>query len=125
MLRRKRARSAEVTGQAGHYFQVAWVVDDLEAAMQRWLKTTRVGPFFVNAHIDPGPVLYRGRPTGVDYSVALAQAGAIQIELIEQHNDEPSVYQEHGPGGAGGVHHMACFAPDFDAEVAHLRGQGF
>ena len=45
------------------------------------------------------PCTYRGTASGVDMQVAVAQAGPVQIELIQQHCDRPSVYRdlvEHG-----------------------------
>jgi hypothetical protein len=113
-----------VFAPGGQYIQVAWVVADLERAMRRWLETARVGPFFLNAHVVTEGLLYRGKPTSVDYSLAIAQAGSIQIELIQQHNDQPSAYRDGVPAGEDGFHHLACFVADFDAELVRLRDQG-
>ena len=33
-------------------FQHAWVVDDLEAAVQHWATTMGIGPFFLLDHSD-------------------------------------------------------------------------
>ena len=109
---------------AGQYIQVAWVVTDLQQAMRRWLDTARIGPFFLNAHVQTEALTYRGRPTNIDYSLAIAHAGALQIELIEQHDNEPSAYRDLVPAGQDGLHHLACFADNFDAELTHLRERG-
>lgn len=53
--------------------QVAWVVDDLERAMSQWLKRG-VGPFFT-LDVDLPNVLYRGQPSSLIMSLAMAQAG--------------------------------------------------
>jgi methylmalonyl-CoA/ethylmalonyl-CoA epimerase len=58
--------------------------------MQRWIATARAGPFFVNAHAGVENTRYRGEPMAIDFSGALAQAGPMQIELIQQHSDTPS-----------------------------------
>ena len=106
------------------FFQTAWVVNDLQAAMNHWVKTANVGPFFVNAHVRTSNVTYRGQPTGFDHSLALAQAGPVQIELIEQHSDVPSVYRDSYPKGKEGFHHLGCFVDDVAAEVARYQAQG-
>jgi hypothetical protein len=99
-------------------FQNAWVVDDLEAAMQKWLTTFGVGPFFVAEHIKVADFKNRGRASDLDFSVALAQAGTVQVELIVQHNEVPSLYRDLVPAGADGFHHVGIFAKDYDRELA-------
>ncbi|MGI9246788.1 MAG: VOC family protein, partial [Steroidobacteraceae bacterium] len=74
--------------------QVAWVVDDLEASMQKWINGHGVGPFMVLRHCQVTNLLHRGRPTTCDFDVAIAQSGTLQIELIQQHDDLPSVYRD-------------------------------
>jgi hypothetical protein len=113
-----------VFAPGGQYFQVSWVVADLQQAMRRWLDTARVGPFFLNAHVETEAPIYRGRPSSFDYSLAIAQAGSVQIELIEQHDDRPSAYRDSVPAGQDGFHHLACFVDDFDAKLVRLEAQG-
>lgn len=105
------------------FIQAAWVVNDLEEAMHRWIKSARVGPFFVIPHQGVEDTCYRGTPTPIDFSGALAQAGPLQIELIEQHSDTPSAYRDTFPPGQEGLHHMCTFVDDFDAEVENYRKQ--
>ncbi len=104
--------------------QMGYVVVDLEAAMARWTDTLGVGPFSTirNVVVDNG--LYRGSPTNVDISVALAASGGIEIELIEQHNDVASCYRDLFPPGAEGLHHVAVHPSDYDAEVARYEALG-
>ena len=106
-----------------NFFQTAWVVDDLTTAIHGWLDTTRVGPFFVIPHIR-AEISYRGKPTELDTSVAWAQAGDMQIELIQQHNDGPSAYRDSVPVGHNAVHHIALVTDDFDAERARYQKAG-
>jgi hypothetical protein len=106
------------------FAQVAWVVADLEAAMHRWIDTAGVGPFYVNSDVRIGNARYRGKPTNVAFRMALAQWGSIQIELIEQPGDEPSVYREAVPLGESGFHHMGAFVRDVDAELHRFRSLG-
>ena len=67
----------------GPVVQVCWYVNDIEAAMRRWIEQHGVGPFFVHRHMALEDVIYRGRPTEVDFDLAIAQSGGIQLELIQ------------------------------------------
>ncbi len=58
-----------------------------------------------------------------EFSTALAQAGDLHIELVEQHCDSPSVYRDIFPKGEEGFHHVAVIAEDFDAEIARYEGR--
>jgi len=111
-------------GVSQSYFQAAWVVNNLEEAMQRWIKTARVGPFFVLANVDIQHARYRGEPTTLNFSAALAQAGPIQIELIEQHDDAPSAYRDTFAVGQEGFHHLCQFVDSYDESVARHAAQG-
>jgi hypothetical protein len=106
------------------FFQVAWVVNSLEDSMQRWLTTTRCGPFYVVPHAKVERVLYRGAPASIDFSTALAQTGPIQIELIEQHSDGPSAYRDVYAKGQEGFHHLCMMTNSFDADLERHRLEG-
>lgn len=106
------------------YFQMCWVVDDLEAAMRHWTETCGVGPFYVIPHVQAQQLTYRGKPAQLDFSGALAQAGRMQIELIQQHCDNPSIYRDLVPKGSSDFHHIAMFAHDYDRELAEYERQG-
>jgi hypothetical protein len=106
------------------YVQMCWVVDDLQAAMRHWIETCGVGPFHVLEHVQIQDLTYRGRPAKLDFTGALAQAGRMQIELIQQHCDNPSVYRDLVPKGRSAFHHIAMFANDYDRELAGYQAQG-
>ncbi|MDE2404860.1 MAG: VOC family protein [Sphingomonadales bacterium] len=105
--------------------QAAFIVDDVEAAARRWVETTGIGPFLLVPHIALAEYSYRGaRRSGLDFSVALAQSGGIQIELVQQHCDSPSAYRDTIASGRQGFHHLAIYCDDYDATYAHYRGKG-
>lgn len=53
--------------------QNAFVVPNLEAALDHWTRVMNVGPFFVYEHVDYGGMTYRGQPTAINASVAWAR----------------------------------------------------
>jgi Glyoxalase/Bleomycin resistance protein/Dioxygenase superfamily len=87
--------------------QNSWVVRDIEVTMRQWLRTAGVGPFFVVKDITLEDQIYRGKPAAksIDVTFALAQAGDIQIELVQQHNDVRSAYRDTVPAGHCAFHH--------------------
>ena len=113
-------------GQTGpHLMQAAFIVDDLEAAARAWIATTGIGPFFIVPHIELAETSYRGEPSaGIDFSVALAQSGGMQIELIQQHCDRPSAYRDTIAKGQTGFHHFCVYTDDYDACRQRYVDQG-
>lgn len=112
---------------AKQYNQIAWVVDDLDAAVQQWLQTARIGPFFVGAHVGGifTEATHRGSPVEMDISCAIAQAGSVQIELIKQHGAAPSPYRDVFAEGESGLHHICSFVDDVEAECRNYQEHGF
>jgi hypothetical protein len=104
--------------------QMGYVVTDLESAMARWSQTLGIGPFDTISHVKVDDGVYRGAPTSVDISVAIAESGNIQIELIEQHNDVASCYRDLFAPGTEGLHHVAVHTADYDTEVARYESLG-
>jgi hypothetical protein len=105
--------------------QASWVVDDVAATALQWVRTTGIGPFFVFEHIPVEEPSYRGQPVAIDFSVAIAQAGEVQIELVAQHDDGPSAYRDLIARGSSGFHHVALYSMDYDADLQSYVGQGY
>ena len=105
--------------------QASWVVDDVERVAHEWVRTTGIGPFFVFAHIPIEEGRYRGELRTLDFSVAIAQAGDVQIELVAQHDEGPSAYRDLIAAGQRGLHHIALYCEDYDRDLASYVEQGF
>ncbi|MCO6056890.1 VOC family protein [Pseudomonas sp. MOB-449] len=107
----------------GKVMQLAWVPRDFEAALDYWTRTMGVGPFFELPHIQTERTHYRGAPVDLDFSVAIAYWGDLQIELIRQHNRAPSIYQTWLDAGREGLHHV-CLQVDMARARALCQEQG-
>ena len=101
----------------GSLLQVAYVVEDAEAAVRYWTEVRGVGPFFLFEHFALDNQTYRGAPTNVDITIAASSSGGVCVEIIQQHNDIPSVYREFLDAGSAGVHHTGYMPRDYDAEI--------
>jgi len=58
-------------------------------------------------------------------SIALANSGPLQIELIQHRNDAPSMYRDFLAAGHEGLQHVAYWTKKFDRDFARLQEQGF
>lgn len=107
--------------------QYAYVVDDLDVAIQHWVETMGAGPFFVSRNHRGREHTYRGTRDDAVFSYAFGQAGPAQIQLIQCMDDSPSVYRDMFGPGESGFHHVACLVPaaDMPAEVARFTDAGF
>lgn len=99
------------------FMQACWLVPDLETAIDSWVRSAGVGPFFWFDDIGARDGRHRGRPAGFPTSTAaIAYAGDLQIELVCQENDEPGVFRDLFPLGQYGLHHMALVCDDYEDE---------
>lgn len=105
--------------------QICWVVDDIDQAMENWTKVMGIGPFLLFRDLKIDSVRYRGEPTSTHFSIAMAQAGGVQIEFAQQHCDNPSAYRDLVKKGENGLHHIAIYVGDFAAALRHFTDQGF
>ena len=104
--------------------QVALVVRDLDAALERWT-ALGYGPFRV---YDYGPNLARRRYRGAEgtFSMLLAVTDTTpQLELVQPLSG-PSIYEDWLTERGEGLHHVGLVVEDdFDAAVDRLIGAGF
>ena len=113
-----------MTQPLGSVRQLAYVVSDLDAALDYWTGTLNAGPFFVLEHCPLENQKYYGEDGHADVTLALGNTGDLQIELIYQHNDAPSVYQDFLQAGRVGVHHIALMPEDYAAAHKRYQAQG-
>jgi hypothetical protein len=106
--------------------QFAYTVDDIQTGMHRYTELLQIGPWFLIGPFVPAKGLYRGAVTKMSISLAVAFAGEAMVELIEQHDQAPSVYQETLKARGGhGFHHWAIGARDFQTTVAEFKSRGY
>ncbi|CAG9268966.1 VOC family protein [Paraburkholderia unamae] len=109
----------------GEIRQAGYVVRDIEAAMDYWSRVLGVGPWFYNERVPIENYRYRGEAYEVHNSVALANSGPLQVELIQTRNDAPSMYRDFLAAGHTGLQHNAYWTTNFDADLERLLVQGF
>lgn len=98
----------------GAVMQIAFVPKDFDAAVRYWTETMGVGPFYLIENIQLEDMHYMGEPSDCVFSIAIAYWGDMQVELIRQENDSPSIYR----GQEGGALHHTCVLTD---DIQHAR----
>ncbi len=109
----------------GELRQNGYVVADVEAAMRHWSEALGVGPWFYFERVPIDDFRFRGERSDIDVSIALANSGPLQIELIQQRNDAPSMYREFSAACGEGLQHVAYWTERFDADLAAAEARGF
>ena len=84
-----------------------------------------IGPFFKLEHLNLKDVYYMDKPTELDFSVAIAYTGNMQIELVNQHCDTPSIYNEYVNNEKGSLHHLCTLTNDIENDIRILESQGY
>ena len=109
----------------GRPVQVAYAVRDLAPSIDRWVETTGAGPFYVLEHIALRSVRYRGVEGSFDHSSAYGQWGDLMVELVRDDTAGRSPVRDVVGHRGEGLHHLAFFVDDLEAEVRRLGRLGW
>ncbi len=104
----------------GPIMQISYLVRDVDAAMDHWAKVMGVGPFFVLDHVEYEDFFYRDQVSDVDMAVAIAYAGDMQIELVQQHNEAPSIFQDFLTTSGEGMMHLGATTDNLEQDIEKL-----
>jgi len=94
--------------------QVGYVTPDLKKSMRFMIERAGIGPWFIAERLTISECVYRGETYDLPLSIAVANSGTLQIELIEPVDDRPSII----PNGCGNIHLANCRTtthPDLNA----------
>lgn len=91
--------------------------------MTSWI-ALGVGPWYVIRGLAQR-VTYRDRPCEITLSLALANSGDLQVELIHQDDDAPSIFTEFLAANGPGFHQLAYWTADFDATMQSVQDAGW
>lgn len=109
----------------GAITQVAYVVADLKKSIEFYQKVMGAGPFFVIEHAKGGQRNYRGTNVPSEVSLGMSFSGHLNIELIQPHDNAPSVLREGIERWGYGFHHYGIAYEDVEAEAEKYKRQGY
>jgi methylmalonyl-CoA/ethylmalonyl-CoA epimerase len=105
--------------QLGEPHHHAYVVEDIEATVNRLVDQLGAGPFFLIEGVPLENVLSRGEPAEFVHNSAFGSCGGGAIELIEAVSLAPERVDKRFSGRRPGIHHIGYAVPP--TEVADLR----
>ena len=116
-------------GLAPYYLHVSYVVRDIEAARESFMRLMGVKHFGVMQLPMAPPLLMRGQPVAKPFQIKLAvgrvgTTGDNEIELIQPIPVGDDIYSEFLKSAGPGIHHIAFLVPDWEKATAQLRAAG-
>jgi hypothetical protein len=108
----------------GEIAQLGYVVTDVRASMEHWVRQG-VGPWYYVDRVGMDWFRHRGVDSPLETSIALANSGAVQIELIQQRNDAPSMYKEFLDAGHTGLQHVAYWTREYQRLLDRCLALGY
>jgi hypothetical protein len=111
--------------KTGQIVQMAYVVKDIRASMDWWVRDCHVGPWFLLDSFTGADHRFRGGQSHADVAIAMAFAGHMQIELIQPKDDHPSVYKEIVDKRGYGFHHVGVAVEDAEVASAAYERRGY
>lgn len=113
-------------GQPGNgIIQMAFVVPDLDEAMETYSQRFGVGPWTVLRDFAAEGARYRDEPARSLAHLAMGFGGHMQYELIQPADDLPSMHRETIQKRGYGFHHFGVAAEDFDGATAAYIALGY
>jgi hypothetical protein len=109
----------------GAIFQYAYTVADINRSMADYVERLGIGPWSLRDTFSPRAALLRGQPHSPTFSLARTFSGNTMIELIQQHDDGPSVFHEDPGPRRYGFHHWGVVTATFEQDLARHQAQGY
>jgi hypothetical protein len=103
--------------------QIAWLVDDLTAGVERWSRFSGIGPWTVYRNVRLSAT-WRGVDAEIVIDVGLSYRDDVQIELIQPISRTPSPYQDSLGATLVGLHHVAWLSDDLERDKALAIARG-
>jgi hypothetical protein len=93
--------------------------------MKHWANIG-TGPWFYIPRYPLPKLTYKGvEGPAPDLAIALAYSGGLQIELIQQKCETPSMYKEFLDAGLEGLQHHAVFLENYDEVLQEALEKGY
>lgn len=105
--------------------QMAYVVPNLQEAIEWWVSKLNVGPWFSRSHFIGGNQTYRGLATHSDIGIAVTCAGHMQIELVQPNDELPSAFREVITNRGYGFHHFGRLSKDVASTIEQMEKDGY
>ena len=110
---------------AQKYFQIGYVVPDIQKAMAFFKGTLGVPEFYLMEKPELSDETYLGKPSPLQVNLAFGWAGQMQLELIEPLSGESTYSKFLSERPQGGMQHFALQVENFEAGLAEMKAKGY
>jgi len=94
--------------------QMGFVVRDIDKAMRHWVAVCGIGPWFIAEKLPLDAFWFKDqRHDDIHLTIALANSGDVQLELIQQRDDKPTMYREFLAAGHEGLQHWSSWPENY------------
>jgi hypothetical protein len=104
--------------------QVGYIVADVRRAIEDFMTTMGIGPFFTMPEYPVANYEFRGQRSEPVVSVAISYSGPLQIELIQPLGDTPSLYRELSLARLPGPHYVTYWVLELASSVRDAIARG-
>jgi len=107
--------------------QMGYVVPDIQAAMQHWVEVCGIGPWYYADRLPVTKYWFDRKEYPLPhFSIALANSGEVQIELIQQRCHTPSLYLEFlATNPKGGLQHWSSWPENYHERYDRAVANGY
>ena len=116
---------AKKLSSLGKVRQLGIVVDDIHRAMKYWSSILGVGPFYHLEHAPAKELKFNGAPCDARLSLAFAQHGEFQIELVHPLDEVDSPFKAYQKTHGQGLQHLGYWPADFDVSYSEAISAGW
>jgi 4-hydroxyphenylpyruvate dioxygenase-like putative hemolysin len=109
----------------GAAFQIAYTVQDMEKSVADFTQRLGIGPWYPFDYRATAKARYRGAATSLHARIIRGFCGHLNVELIQQLDDGPSVYRDVIERRGHGFHHWSVGTAEFDRDVASYEEAGY
>lgn len=104
--------------------QIAYFVNDSQAAAHEMAERFGAGPFFFIPRIELSSGEVQGQPQKFLHSSAYGQWGDVMMELVQQDEEGPSPFRMMYQPGEEGIHHTAMMVDSMEETYARCEQLG-
>jgi hypothetical protein len=100
--------------------QLAFIVHDVRVSLPAFASLYNLKTWFEPLYAEK-EFKINGEVKDLEFNIAFAYSGKVQIELFEEKSQQAAVYQDHLDSYGPGLHHLGFYVSDLDAKLEKAR----
>jgi hypothetical protein len=103
--------------------QLAFIVHDVRSSLPAFASLYNLKTWFEPLYAEK-EFKINGEVQDLEFNIAFAYSGKLQIELFEEKSQQAAVYQDHLDSFGPGLHHLGFYISDMDVKLEKARQLG-